>query len=929
MIYFYLANSFFIYQINCDYFLINSFMNQEEIYKFNPKDIENIYSIDTPPPTVSGHLHMGHVFSYCHADFIARFQRMQGKNVFYPIGFDDNGLPTERLVEKITGVRVGFNYNEKSKQILLELTGENYHGTCTKQDFVEICRKVVEEAEVEFEKLFKSINLSVDWDYKYQSISQNSEKIAQTAFVNLWEKGLIYNKYAPVYWCCQDKTATANTEIEEKEMPGIQIEFKWKSESGLDLTVMTTRPEMLPACRALLFNPEDERFNGKKTGQKIIKKLADGSEISSIGIDLNGKFAIVPISGQKVPILPDEDVKMDKGTGLVMCCTYGDWQDVIWAKRHNLEEEIIISEDGKIGDLKIEDARKKAVEILEEQGLLISKKEIQHSVKCAERSGKPLEIIPAEQWYVKVMPFKKVLLEMSKLVKFHPENMRIKLENWINGLSQDWCISRNRFFGISIPMEKKCNDLDGKNNQYFPFALGDIAKLPTGAMMDNPWVLDTWFTSGLSPHLSSILHENLNSDCVLDLKNNKIRKENGEIMSLRPQAHEIIRTWTFTTLVQHYFNLATEITDEISDFDIQTSENPIEFGEKDYVVIKTDKAFLKCHRPKKAHLPWENVMLSGWCLASDKTKMSKSKGNIVTPVPLVEEHGADAVRYWSGSSTLGADTAYNEASLKDAKRLITKLKNAAKLCLQTIEKSQILGKSHDDIIELTRNIKGDIDRAILVKISNIFKEYCQYMANYEYSKALDCVEKFFWSDFCDNYLELSKVRSYGLDAQIYADKTPSDIEKTQIIDGQTEAACAMYFVISKILMLFAPFLTKTVDEIYINSTLNKKNLTSLHQRGVFAIFPVISIENQDLLLEKWSSVIEIINAIRKAKSDANVSLKTEVKSVIIPSRIGEIFEDGLHNFNGIMDICNAGIILNKSVFSIGCENNIDVKLALD
>ncbi|QED22865.1 class I tRNA ligase family protein [Candidatus Deianiraea vastatrix] len=933
-------------------------------YKFDAKD-SNVFSIDTPPPTVSGHLHMGHVFSYCHADFIARFQRMSGKNVFYPIGFDDNGLPTERLVEKITGVKVGFKYSDKSVETLVQITrdfvhnfaqnpsknnatlvhnltgisvsdlekfikndgeikekllnfsGKKYDGICEKSQFIEICRIIVNDAEIEFEKLFRTINLSVDWDYKYQSISDNSAKIAQTTFNNLFEKGLIYTKHAPVYWCTADKTATANTEIEDKEMVGVQAEFHFTIENGDKLLVMSTRPEMIPACRALLFNPDDERFNGKKTGQQVVVKMSDGTEVSSIGIDLNGKSAIVPIGLHKVPILADKDVKIDKGTGVVMCCTYGDWQDVIWAKRHNLTEVIIIAEDGKVNaqyaqitkengsidSLKVEEARKKAVQIIENDGLLVSKKDISHPVKCAERSGRPLEIIPAQQWYIRVLPFKNILLEMSKLVNFHPQSMRIKLENWINGLSQDWCISRNRFFGIPVPVKSEANDemqWNCINSDNFPLLVNENC----------PWVLDTWFTSGLSPHLSTILHENLQNDS-LNLEKNPIRKNADPVMSLRPQAHEIIRTWTFVTLVQSYLNLGTKITSETSEIDIHASDLPIEIADKDYIIVKSGDKFLKCDKPNFEHLPWKDIMLSGWCLASDKTKMSKSKGNIVTPTDLIENFGCDAVRYWSGSSTLGADTPYSEGQIKVGQRLVTKLKNAAKLCMQTIETSEIKAKNHDEIIDIALKCSNEIDAAIIQKISAVCTKYSDFMAQFEYSKALDVVEKFFWTDFCDNYLELAKVRSYGLLAQIYSEKTIDENEKIIIIKGQNSVASVMYFVILRILGMFAVFLPNICDEIWQNSTLAQKvsgknnRITSPNSRGFFAVV-LENLEFSQAVIDKYDAITEILDAIRKAKSDANVSLKTGVKEIQIPERLAKIFDD-IKTSDGIKDLSYAGI----------------------
>jgi valyl-tRNA synthetase len=990
------------------------------------------YSIDTPPPTVSGHLHMGHVFSYCHADFMARFQRSMGAEVFYPMGFDDNGLPTERLVEKVTGVKVGFNFNDKSREILKILTkefigkfldsseveksknialiesiigiknpsqsqienfsGKDYNGICDKEKFIEICKIVVHDAEIEFEKLFKSIDLSVDWNLKYQSISDNSAKIAQKQFTDLFKKGLIYNANAPVYWCCQDKTATANAEIEDKEMTGFQVEFNFHTndEKRTPLRIMTTRPEMLVACRALLFNPEDERFNGKKTGQKVITKLADGTEIESIGMDLNCKTAIIPelfSTNETVKILPDHEVKMDKGTGLVMCCTYGDWQDVVWSKRHNLGEQIIISDDGKlmaeyakyekpdtqkIDYLKVEDARKKAIELLENAGLLLSKKAITHPVKCAERSGKPLEIIPTSQWYVRVLPFKKVLLEMSRMVKFHPESMRIKLENWINGLSQDWCISRNRFFGIQIPEAKiiiykaarheggLLITTEGKEyklnseyitrislqNTFYQFigneevsaiknqmhSQTDAMKVATlndagtEALMINKgiWldgekpetledgdtygqfkpsnqVLDTWFTSGLSPQLSG---------------------EKNEPMSMRPQAHEIIRTWTFVTLVQSFLANCTEICnrDSEADFDISDTQNypEIDFKNQDDLMLKTtENTVIKCKKPQEQYLPWLNVMLSGWCLASDKTKMSKSKGNIVTPISLIENFGSDAVRYWSGSSTLGADTAYNESEIKVGSKLVNKIKNSGKFAISVIEKSEISKLEHHEIIAKLNNLENDNDRAICIKASNMLKNFISYFEKYEYSKALEVAEKFFWHDFCDNYLELVKTRSYGIDAEIYVNKDLINEESKAIIEGQSSCAGAIYYCISVILGTFGVFLPKICQDVYFGSILQSKiKFESVENCGFLDKVRNVKVNDNKHSIDTFDKIIKIITEVRKAKSEAKISIKTPIEKVALPKIFGDII-----NNNAMLDLKNAS---NCNLFLIDDINDVKI-----
>lgn len=790
---------------------------ETNVYQYDASSArDKSFMIDTPPPTVSGVLHMGHIFSYVQADIIARYQRMHGKNVFYPIGFDDNGLPTERLVEKMTGKKVGKN--------------------CTKDEFVELCYNIVNEAEEEFEKLFKKIGLSVDWKLKYQTISEKTKDIAHKSFFDLYTKGLIYKKSGAVYWDVIDQTALSHAVIEDKELRGIKVNLQFRlatrgsaraapRQAALDgnteiLEVMTTRPEMLPACVAVFYNPNDERYLG-----------------------LGGQKIIVPHFNKEVPLIADESIKIDKGTGLMMCCTYGDWMDVELTKKHNLKSEIIISADGYIVSdyaktedgkyLKIADARKKIVEILQSEGLCSQTEEISHPVKCGERSGFPVEVIETEQWYVSILPFKEKFLEISKQIKFYPEHMRIRLEQWIEGLKHDWCISRQRFFGIEIPIK-------GEENL----------------------VLDTWFTSSVSPQIA-----------FGDF-------ENCPVFDLRPQAHEIIRTWMFDTIVKSYFH-NLELTNP------DNKPNPLEgFDPEGYFKLK-NLASLNQNTDIN-YIPWRNVMLSGWCLASDGSKMSKSKGNVVTPIKLIEEKGSDVIRFWCSNSSLGADTSYSEPLLDVGKKLITKLWNVAKFIG--------INSAVCDFKSETQNIVTETsDKWILSRLHRVVEEYDSHFSEFEYSKARAVVDDFFWNDLCDNYLEIIKVRYYGLEANIYKENPP--INPASVIAKQKSCTYTSTLVFEAILKLYAPFIPYITEELY-NISFQK----SVHARGNCCKSSNFTYNESSIAL--GNVMIQAIEKARKIKTEQNLSMNSKLETLEVETNgtdISSILED-LRNVTGAISV---------------------------
>lgn len=774
------------------------------IYKWNPGEgRENTFSIDTPPPTVSGLLHMGHIFSYTQTDFIARFQRMFGKNVYYPMGFDDNGLPTERLVEKLKEIRAA---------------------SMSRAEFIKQCKEVVAEAEEEFRALFKEIGLSVDWSLEYQTISEEVCKISQMSFLDLYEKSLIERKHSPTFWDPVDQTAIAQAEMEDREQNGVMCEIIFKTEDNYDLVIATTRPELIPAVVAVLYHPQDERY----------KHLA-------------GKSALTPVFSTKVPIIPDEAVMMDKGTGLVMCATFGDIQDIEWWRKHQLPTKECIDTKGRminsrfLDGLKVKEAKAKIIAELDALGLVKAQTEVIQFVKCTERSKAILEIIPTHQWYVKLLEHKATLKAKSDQCNWFPNYMKLRLENWIEGLNQEWCISRQRFFGVPFPIwYSKRRGEEGKVliAKFEQLPVDPFIDLPEGYSSDevepDSDVMDTWATSSLTPQINSLA---INDKLCADPANSRYREIYP--FDVRPQAHEIIRTWAFYTIVKSHFHANS--------------------------------------------IPWQNLMISGWCLAADKTKMSKSKGNVITPKALIVEKGADVVRYWASTSKLGVDTAYSEELFKSGKKLITKLWNASKFA--ALHFNKLDGKEVNGTISL--DIKSGIifeemDLWILSRLQTTIEVMTKEFQRFEYYDARVKLEEFFWKDFCDNYMEIVKGRIYD--------------EEGKNHKGQMSAVYTVYHCLRNVLILFAPFIPHTCEELYI--CIFKQG--SVHKRGIWPKITEVYYSTQ--VEAMGNSVIEILELVRKYKSKENISLRAELKSVV--------FSGGIITASALSDLKNAANALN-------------------
>ncbi len=766
-----------------------------KVYKWHGAK-NNSFVIDTPPPTISGKLHIGHIFSYCHTDFVARYQRMIGKDVFYPIGFDDNGLPTERLIEQVNQVRAA---------------------EVDRTEFTTMCNKVSLQSRQEFKKLFQTVGISYDWEFEYHTISEKAITLSQMSFIDLYNKGCIYRKLEPILWDTIDQTAIAQAEVEDKLLSSAMHTISFFIEDNQKINIATTRPELLPACVAIFCHHEDSRYS-----------------------HLIGKYAITPLFKDKVQILADDKVKIEKGTGLVMCCTFGDETDVYWWKKHNLPTKIIINQSGKICNiiheiegLSIVAARKKIIEILTAEKLLTKSEPISHSVKCAERSGAALEILPTHQWFVKILEYKDELLARVKECNWHPKSMQKRMETWIEGLNWDWCISRQRYFGVPFPVwYSKRKEEEGK------IILPDVKDLPIDPLKDFPQdysqeeiiaerdVMDTWATSALTPQLSALA---INLELGVDHSHYSTLFP----ADLRPQSHEIIRTWAFYTIVKSHYHANS--------------------------------------------IPWKNIMISGWCLTHDKKKMSKSKGNIITPDSILDTYGADVVRYWAANSRLGVDTIFSEDIFKTGRRFITKIWNASKFVAGFIQKHQEL-----DINSITQTI----DKWIISRLYKTTKKAAQKFDCFEYCEALNIIEGFFWNDFCDNYLEFVKKRAYAKDVNI---------------EENLSAKQSLAYVLCILLRILAPFFPYITEEIYHHLY----SYNSIHNRGNW---PKIEDSLYDEKAEEiGDSCVEILNAVRKLKSSNNVSIKWPIKKLNIEAKdkISQITQSAKKDLQAV---CNAEVI---------------------
>jgi len=847
------------------------------VYNYDPtRPRDEVYSIDTPPPTVSGALHIGHVYSYTHTDFSVRYQRMAGKHVFYPFGFDDNGLPSERLVERVTGKRA----HEVGRE-----------------EFIRLCTPILEEAEQQFKDLWQSLALSCDWSQFYTTIDARSRAISQASFIDLYNKGYIYRKEAPTMWCWADQTAIAQAEIIDHEVPGKFHDVTFHFDDGTGdlqpVTIATTRPELIPACVAVFAHPHDERYK-----------------------HLFGRKAITPLFEVEVPILPSEKADPEKGTGILMCCTFGDTDDVEHWQQFKLPTRVIIERSGRISDfadlftspagaecglagtayeeeqqlllgqqwpsrnpqraaelagrmagMKIKASQEWIRGELEQAGLLTKVDEIEHIVRHSERGKVPIEIIVTPQWYIKLLEFKDELIAQGRKVNWYPQHMLKRFEHWVEGLNQDWCISRQRYNGVPFPIWYV-----GRGPQRRPL-LASVEQLPVNPLVDRPDaqalardkelhgpmhgfddrvgidpyadsepetdVMDTWATSSLTPLLCTHLRIGVDDPEVQE------RHDKLYPMDLRPQAHDIIRTWAFYTITKAYYHFGV--------------------------------------------IPWKDIVISGHAQDVGRRKITKSDGHTVTPAEMVEKYTADGLRYWASGCKLGTDTLYDEHQLGDGKRLITKLFNATKFALRHLLDFEPTGGAgvpardpdggqrrppHQtyDIDALLELVTYPTDKWMLERLRHTIERATKANQQYEFGDARQAAEDFFWADFCDNYLELSKGRLYR-DDLIDAGHPKDDLDELRL-----SAQAALFLGLAAVLKLFAPVLPHIAEECWSWYHARWTAGRSIHEEPWP---PCDKSAAGDAEMKAGQLLVDIVALARKWKSERNISLKVPLSRLTI------------------------------------------------
>jgi valyl-tRNA synthetase len=757
------------------------------------KTRDQIFSIDTPPPTVSGSLHMGSVFGYAQTDSIARFQRMRGKELFYPMGWDDNGLPTERRVQNFYGVRCDPSIPfDPDAPIPGGGSSSKEQTPISRQAFIELCKKLTAEDERAFEELWKRLGLSVDWDLTYATIGDRARMVAQRMFLRNLARGEAYATDAPTLWDVDFQSAIAQAELEDREQAGAYHRISFHGDGG-PVFIETTRPELIPSCVALVANPDDDRYR-----------------------PLFGSSVRTPLFDVEVPVHAHALADPDKGSGIAMICTFGDTTDVTWWRELDLPVRTVLQRDGRfqvtrpewlatgpwdeLAGKSAKQAQRRIVELLAESGDLHGEpRPITHPVKFFEKGDRPLEIVTSRQWYIRNggrdLDLREAFLRRGEELRWHPSFMKVRFEHWVNGLNGDWLISRQRYFGVPIPVWYAIDD-DGVVQYETPITPDEMS-LPVdpssepapgydesqrgkpGGFSGDPDVMDTWATSSLSPQI------------VTGWVDDEDLFERTFPMDLRPQGPEIIRTWLFATVVRAHFEHGV--------------------------------------------LPWTDTNINGWVLDPDRKKMSKSVGNVVTPMPLVEEFGGDAIRYWACRGAPGTDTAADSGVMKVGRRLAIKVLNVSKFVLG-------LGAAEGG------NVSAPLDRSMLAQLDAVIEDATRSYEDFDYTRALERIESFFWR-FCDDYVELVKGRAYA---------------------GDESAHAALATALSTLQRLLAPFLAFVTEEVWSWWQAGSVHRSSWPEPAGVDGDPAVFDVAADALAQ-----------VRKVKTEAKVSLRTAVRSATI------------------------------------------------
>jgi valyl-tRNA synthetase len=830
-------------------------------YRFDrTKDRADVFSIDTPPPTVSGALHPGHVCSYTHTDMIARYQRMRGKDVFYPMGWDDNGLNVERRVQILTGTRCDPSLPyDPDFEPPADPSKLKRPIPVSRPNFQELCGRVVEQLEQAYFDLWSTVGLSVDWSHNYRTVGPRATHASQFGLLRLLRRGLAYRAESPTLWDVDFQTAVAQAEMQDREIPGAYHKIRFEGPDGQALWIETTRPELLPACVAVVAHPDDQRY-----------------------LPLFGTRATTPLFGAEVPIVAHELADPDKGTGLAMICTFGDTTDVTWWRELGLDLRTVVQRDGRLRPVSwgepgwgsadpataqrhydelagktLKQAQARIVELLTENGLVEGEpRPITHPVKFWENGTRPLEIVTSHQWFIRY-PDKDVLLARGKELAWWPDFMRVRYENWVNGLQGDWNITRQRFFGVPFPA---WYPIDSEGNvDYLTPILADEDSLPVdpttdvppgytedqrnqpGGFAADPDVMDTWATSSLSAQI------------VTGWVDDPDLFTRTFPMDLRPQAHEIIRTWLFYSVVRSHY--------------------------------------------EHDGLPWANAAISGFVFDPDRKKLSKSAGNAPDdPTALVDAYGSDAVRYWAAGGRPGMDLALDQGQMRIGRRLATKLLNASRFALGT-------GATTAGVVT------EPLDRSMLVALAGLVTETTQAFDRFDYARALERTESFFWS-FCDDYLELVKNRAYGADGDA----------------GQASARTALGLALQTQLQLFAPFLPFVAEEVWSwwrDGSIHRSSWPDADELSAIAEDDTADAGDEPLP-ELLTVAAAVLGEIRRAKSEAKRSMRTPVASVTVTDTADRLALLAL----AAADVRSAGNVASLEMVE-GDAFSLDVALAAD
>jgi valyl-tRNA synthetase len=823
-------------------------------YRFDrTKTRDEIYSVDTPPPTVSGSLHVGSGFGYAQTDSIVRYRRMRGAEVFYPMGWDDNGLATERRVQNYYGVRCDPSLSYDPDFAPPEKPGKQAIPV-SRPNFVELCERLTDIDEQVFEEVWRRLGLSVDWSLIYTTIGEGAQRVSQRAFLRNLARGEAYHAEAPSLWDVDDRTAVAQAELEDRETPGATHRVRFGGVDGApDVVVETTRPELIPACVALVAHPDDARYR-----------------------DRFGAEASTPLFGVRVPVVAHRLADPEKGTGIAMICTFGDVTDVVWWRELRLPTRSVMGHDGRLvpdppdweagdpqatahyrelGGKTVKQARERVVELLRDAGRLEGEPvPITHPVKFYERGSRPLEIVTTRQWYIRNgandPELRAALLAHGRELQWHPAYMQSRYESWVEGLNTDWLISRQRFFGVPFPVWYPIGD-DGEVDYAHPL-LAREDQLPVdpsndapdgydddqrgkpGGFLGDPDIMDTWATSSLTPQIATHWEDDP------DLFSRTFP------MNLRPQGPDIIRTWLFATLLRSHY--------------------------------------------EHDSLPWRDTTLNGWILDPDRKKMSKSKGNVVTPIEYFDRYGSDAFRYWAQNGRPGVDTAFDEGQMKIGRRLAIKILNASKFALGVVGDGGAQGEVTDPL-----------DRSMLRSLTDLVEDATGAFEGYDYSRALERTERFFWG-FCDDYVELVKQRAYGAGDD----------------GGAASARRALDLALSTLLRLFAPHLPFVTEEVW-----SWWQDGSIHQAGWPDPAPLqAEIGDADRLTYRVAA--DVLGEIRKAKTSRQKSLRAEVAEAVVRDT-----EERLHALERALgDVREAGRV--RTLHLVKAEEfTVDVELTED